>query len=112
MKEKHTCEFERFVHWRRIHCGKTAKYHEGDKWYCGMHAPSKVEARRKKREDEQRLIWKRQDKIDKRFYQEHSWGRVIHDLDVAGEYDTASLLKEKAASLSIEPQKPTGSFKP
>ena len=35
-------------------CGKTAKYEEGGKWYCGTHAPSRIGARREKRDARRR----------------------------------------------------------
>ena len=32
-------------------CGCNAKYFENGKWYCGKHAPSKVQEREQKRYD-------------------------------------------------------------
>ena len=34
---------------RWVKCSRTAKHHEGGKDYCGIHAPSKVEARAAKK---------------------------------------------------------------
>jgi hypothetical protein len=35
-------------------CQNKAKYHEDGKHYCGVHAPSRIEARRQKKRDRER----------------------------------------------------------
>lgn len=53
-KEKHACEGKRYIRngccgwWHP--CGKTARFCENGEWYCGIHAPSKVEVRKARSE--------------------------------------------------------------
>ena len=49
---KHTCSKEvyTYTYWNPTKpCGKSAKYFESGRWYCGFHAPSQIEKRKKKK---------------------------------------------------------------
>jgi len=48
------------VHWRTSYpsrCRNSASYEENGAWWCGVHAPSQVDARREKRLAERNARW-------------------------------------------------------
>lgn len=69
MIDKHTCEARTgmwSVHHRsRPACGKNAKYEEDGHWYCGIHRPSAVKARKEKSEAHYRAYCVKADAISR-----------------------------------------------
>jgi hypothetical protein len=59
-EQQHTCdEPSRGSVWQRFPCGKKAKFRETkwgkESWFCGMHAPSEVQRRRRERAEPERI---------------------------------------------------------
>jgi len=64
-KEKYNkCSGEIQGDWRSYPCTKNAKYFEDDKWWCGIHAPSKVKERQEKRDAKERAEVAREKELE------------------------------------------------
>lgn len=59
MSEKKTCCAKVYSpgSYRRLPCGKTAKFERDGEWYCGIHDPVRVEERRKARYEADLARW-------------------------------------------------------
>lgn len=50
--EKHPCAARVYDNFHGYGCQKNGKHFEGEKWWCGIHAPSKAAERRAKKDAE------------------------------------------------------------
>lgn len=64
-------------------CGNRAKFHEGGKWYCGIHAPSKVAHKQSVREAK----WVKERELSDAKYAMDAAGREFLDECYKHQYD-------------------------
>ena len=92
----HKCAARTFRGHHFYSCHKLGKVEEDGKWWCGIHAPSKVAARRAKRD----ALWKTEDEARGKRYARHEAAREI--VEAALNDDAAALQAAVAAYRAIE----------
>ncbi len=64
--KKLRCEKMIYKDWSSYRCPKAGKYKEGNAYWCGIHLPSRVEAKRKARHDKWTEQWDSESEVHRK----------------------------------------------